>query len=76
MEKWRNFSGRKLWKKEAFSKKPEICNEPSFVREGLLRVYVDQPDGEVTQWIATPLSLKQKPLRVLNRSNFVTMLIK
>lgn len=32
----------------------KYCNKLSFLREGLLRVYVDQPGGEVTQWIATP----------------------
>lgn len=30
------------------------CNKLSFIQEGILRVYVDLPDKEITQWIGTP----------------------
>ena len=41
-------------KGDYFLKTGKYCNKLSFIQEGLFRIFVSQPDKEVTQWIATP----------------------
>jgi CRP-like cAMP-binding protein len=41
-------------KGDYFSRAGKQCNKLSFIQDGVLRVYVNLPDKEVTQWIATP----------------------
>jgi CRP-like cAMP-binding protein len=36
-----------------FLKSGKYCNKLSFIQEGILRVYVNLPEKEVTQWIGT-----------------------
>jgi CRP-like cAMP-binding protein len=36
-----------------FLRAGKYCNKLSFIQEGILRVYVNLPDKEVTQWIGT-----------------------
>ena len=50
------FKPEALKKGEYFLRSGAQCNKLSFIQEGLLRVYVYQPDREVTQWISSPIS--------------------
>lgn len=47
------FKTETLYKGEYFLKSGKYCNKLSFIQEGILRVYVNLPDKEVTQWIGT-----------------------
>ncbi|WP_342644593.1 Crp/Fnr family transcriptional regulator [Mucilaginibacter sp. CSA2-8R] len=42
-----------LKKGDYFLRSGTHCNKLSFIRDGILRVYVTLPNAEVTQWIAT-----------------------
>lgn len=48
------FRSERIDKGDYFLRSGKYCNKFSFIREGLLRVYVDLPQKEVTQWIGTP----------------------
>ena len=47
------FKPQSLKKGDYFLKTGRTCDKLSFVQSGLLRVYVQTPDKEVTQWIST-----------------------
>jgi CRP-like cAMP-binding protein len=47
------FKRQILKKGDYFLKTGRVCDKLSFVQSGLLRVYVQTPDKEVTQWIST-----------------------
>ncbi len=47
------FKPQSLKKGDYFLKTGRTCEKLSFVQSGLLRVYVQTPDKEVTQWIST-----------------------
>ena len=47
------FKAEELAKGDFYLKINKYCNKMSFISEGLLRVYVNLPDKEVTQWIGT-----------------------
>jgi CRP-like cAMP-binding protein len=47
------FKRQTLKKGDYFLKTGRICDKLSFVQSGLLRVFVQTPDKEVTQWIST-----------------------
>ncbi|MFN8349259.1 MAG: Crp/Fnr family transcriptional regulator [Spirosomataceae bacterium] len=47
------FKHQTLKKGDFFLKTGHVCNKLSFIQSGLLRVYVQTPDKEVTQWIST-----------------------
>jgi CRP-like cAMP-binding protein len=36
-----------------FLKSGKYCNKLSFIQEGILRIFISQPDKDVTQWIGT-----------------------
>ncbi|WP_460315471.1 cyclic nucleotide-binding domain-containing protein, partial [Staphylococcus aureus] len=36
-----------------FLRTGKFCNKLSFIESGILRVFVNQPEREVTQWIGT-----------------------
>lgn len=42
-----------LKKGDYFLRSGKHCNKLSFIQEGILRIYVNLPDKEVTQWIGT-----------------------
>jgi len=42
-----------LKKGDYYLKTGKLCNKLSFIKSGLLRIYVDLEDREVTQWICT-----------------------
>jgi len=48
------FTRENLTKGDFYLKTGRYCNKMSFIKQGLLRIYVDLPTGEVTQWISTP----------------------
>lgn len=47
------FKTETLEKGDYFLNSEKYCNKLSFIHEGILRVYVNLPDKEVTQWIGT-----------------------
>ncbi|WP_448700558.1 Crp/Fnr family transcriptional regulator [Mucilaginibacter sp. AW1-3] len=47
------FTQQDLAKGDYYLKSNKYCNKMSFIQSGLLRIYVDLPAGEVTQWIST-----------------------
>jgi CRP-like cAMP-binding protein len=47
------FKPELLKKGDFYLKTGKACNKLSFIRSGLLRIYVDNGDKEVTQWIST-----------------------
>ena len=47
------FKRQILKKGDFFLKTGRICDKLSFIQSGLLRIYVQTPDKEVTQWIST-----------------------
>ncbi len=48
------FKPTSLPKGEYFLKTGQTCNKLSFIQSGLVRVYTQTEDKEVTQWISTP----------------------
>ncbi len=42
-----------LEKGDYFLRSGKLCNKLSFIQDGILRIYIDLPDHEVTQWIGT-----------------------
>ena len=49
------FQSQELAKGDFLAKTGQSCDGLSFIRSGLLRIYVATEDGnEVTQWISTP----------------------
>lgn len=48
------FKTETLEKGAYWLKSGKNCNKMSFIQQGIFRVFVSQPDREVTQWIATP----------------------
>lgn len=48
------FKPTTLLKGRSLTKKGQTCKQLAFVKEGLLRVYVEKGDKEITQWICTP----------------------
>jgi CRP-like cAMP-binding protein len=48
------FKSEQLAKGDFYLKTERQCNRLSFIRDGLMRIYVNLPDTEVTQWIGTP----------------------
>ncbi|MCT4581334.1 MAG: Crp/Fnr family transcriptional regulator [Flavobacteriales bacterium] len=47
------FKLKKVNKGEFYLKEGQLSNALSFVQDGLMRVYVDEEDREVTQWISS-----------------------
>jgi CRP-like cAMP-binding protein len=47
------FKTETIAKGDYFLRSGRQCNKLSFIQEGILRVYVNLPDKEVTQWIST-----------------------
>lgn len=47
------FRSESLDKGSYFLKSGKQCNKLSFIQDGILRVFVNQPEREVTQWIGT-----------------------
>lgn len=47
------FKPQVVKKGEFFLKTGELCHQMSFVQSGFLRVYVELPDKDVTQWISS-----------------------
>ena len=47
------FKRQRLKKGDKFFKTGRVCDKLSFIQSGLLRIYVQTPDKEVTQWIST-----------------------
>jgi CRP/FNR family transcriptional regulator, anaerobic regulatory protein len=47
------FKPTSLKKSDYFLKSGRACNQLSFIQSGILRVFVDAEDKEVTQWIST-----------------------
>ena len=47
------FKRQTLKKGDYFLKTGRVCDKLSFIQSGLLRIYVQTPDKEVTQWIST-----------------------
>jgi CRP-like cAMP-binding protein len=47
------FKSETLYKGDYFLRSGKQCNKLSFIQEGVLRVFVNLPDKEVTQWIST-----------------------
>jgi CRP-like cAMP-binding protein len=47
------FKAEHLEKGQYFLKTGKYCDKMSFIQQGILRFYVNLPDKEVTQWIAT-----------------------
>ena len=47
------FKYQTLKKGDYFLKTGRVCDKLSFIQSGLLRIYVQTPDKEVTQWIST-----------------------
>jgi CRP-like cAMP-binding protein len=50
----RLFKKETLAKNDFFIQKDKKCDKFSFIESGMLRQYIDLPDRQVTQWIATP----------------------
>jgi CRP-like cAMP-binding protein len=48
------FKTEQLAKGDFYLKTERQCNKLSFIQDGLMRIYVNLPDAEVTQWIGTP----------------------
>jgi CRP-like cAMP-binding protein len=48
-----SFKSETIKKGDYFLRSGRHCNKLSFIEEGILRIYVDMPDREVTQWIST-----------------------
>ncbi|WP_159779136.1 Crp/Fnr family transcriptional regulator [Flavobacterium sp. 9AF] len=48
------FKHRSLKKGDYLLKYGQKCQEMCFIQSGLLRIFVDTEDKEITQWIATP----------------------
>lgn len=48
------FKLTEIKKGDYFLKTGKPCNDLCFIQSGLMRIYVDTPDKEVTQWISTP----------------------
>lgn len=49
-----SFKPETIKKGDYFLRSGAYCNKLSFIEEGLLRIYVDMQDREVTQWVSTP----------------------
>ena len=47
------FKQTEIKKGEYFLKAEKLCDKLSFIQSGMLRIYVQTPDKEVTQWIST-----------------------
>lgn len=47
------FKHQTIKKGDYFLKTGRVCDKLSFIQSGLLRIYVQTPDKEVTQWIST-----------------------
>jgi CRP-like cAMP-binding protein len=47
------FKSETINKGDYFLRSGRPCNKLSFIQEGILRIYVELPDKEVTQWIGT-----------------------
>ncbi len=47
------FHEEELQKGDYFLLTGKYCNKLSFIKEGMLRIYVTTPEKEVTQWIST-----------------------
>src|SRR5690242_17178280 len=47
------FKTETIAKGDYFLRSGKYCNKLSFIESGILRVYVNLPDKEVTQWIGT-----------------------
>lgn len=47
------FHEEELQKGDYFLHTGKYCNKLSFIKEGMLRIYVTTPEKEVTQWIST-----------------------
>lgn len=47
------FQEEKLAKGDFYLRQAQYCNKLSFIRSGLMRIYVDQEHREVTQWLST-----------------------
>jgi CRP-like cAMP-binding protein len=47
------FTTERINKGDYFLRSGKYCNKLSFIHEGILRVYVNLPQKEVTQWIGT-----------------------
>ncbi|MDB5016121.1 MAG: Crp/Fnr family transcriptional regulator [Mucilaginibacter sp.] len=47
------FKTETLNKGDFYLKSGKLCDKMSFIQQGILRIYVSQPGGEVTQWIGT-----------------------
>jgi len=48
-----SFKRETIKKGNYFLRSGAYCNRLSFIQEGILRIYVNMPDREVTQWIST-----------------------
>jgi CRP-like cAMP-binding protein len=48
------FFEQQLSKSHFFLKTGHVCDKLSFVKSGMVRIYVSTEDKEVTQWISTP----------------------
>jgi CRP-like cAMP-binding protein len=51
-----SFKTETIKKGDYFLHAGAYCNKLSFIQEGMLRIYVNLPDREVTQWISTRAS--------------------
>jgi CRP-like cAMP-binding protein len=47
------FEEETLLKGQFYTKKGTYCKKMSFVRSGLIRVFAESPDKEITQWLST-----------------------
>jgi len=48
-----SFKAETIKKGDYFLRSGSRCNKLSYIKEGILRIYVNMPDREVTQWIST-----------------------
>jgi len=48
------FKKTEIKKGEFYLKTSKTCKTLSFIQEGMLRIFVNTPDKEITQWISTP----------------------
>jgi CRP-like cAMP-binding protein len=49
-----HFKATQIKRGEYYLHTGDPCLKMSFIQEGLMRIYVQSPDKEVTQWISTP----------------------
>lgn len=48
------FEAENLKKNKFYCKQKQLCDKLSFIKSGVIRVYAEKDDKEITQWLSTP----------------------